>query len=162
MDELGARLTINTPVGKLSVLATSQGVAAVEFQDSVAAEFENDPQAAHHARVAADQLIEYFAGSRSKFELTTHIAGTVFQQAVWSEIAKIPRGKTLSYGQIAQKIGKPKAARAVGAAVGQNPVPIIIGCHRVMGSNGSLTGYSGGEGLVTKRWLLDFEGIEYR
>jgi methylated-DNA-[protein]-cysteine S-methyltransferase len=86
--------------------------------------------------------------------------GTEFQRSVWKQIAKIPFGKTVSYADIANKIGKPLASRAVGGAVGSNPVPLIVGCHRVMGASGRITGYSGGEGIPTKRWLLELEQIE--
>jgi methylated-DNA-[protein]-cysteine S-methyltransferase len=86
--------------------------------------------------------------------------GTEFQKAVYKQIAKIGFGKTVSYAAIAAKLGKPQASRAVGGAVGSNPVPIIVGCHRVLGASGKITGYSGGDGLPTKRWLLKLEGIE--
>ena len=85
--------------------------------------------------------------------------GTDFQKAVWKQIAKISFGKTLSYADIAGKLGKPLASRAVGGAVGSNPVPLIVGCHRVLGASGKITGYSGGDGLPTKRWLLNLEDI---
>ena len=85
---------------------------------------------------------------------------TEFQKSVWRQIARIPFGKTKSYADIAKAIGKPKAARAVGGAVGSNPVPLVVGCHRVMGASGKITGYSGGKGIPTKQWLLEHEGIE--
>jgi methylated-DNA-[protein]-cysteine S-methyltransferase len=92
------------------------------------------------------------------FEIS--LAGTAFQQSVWQVIDQIPFGQSLSYADIATAIGNPKAVRAVGAAVGANPVPIRIGCHRVLGSNASITGYSGGDGIPTKRWLLEHESIQ--
>ena len=110
---------------------------------------------------AAKQIDSYLKGSQSKFNLPLKVSGTPFQLAVWKAIAKVPFGKTVSYGEIAKAIGKPLASRAVGAAVGANPTPLLVGCHRVLGSNGSLTGYSGGQGLKTKKLLLDHEGIEY-
>ena len=91
------------------------------------------------------------------FELPLEVSGTKFQESVWGELLKIPSGETVSYAYVAQKIGKPKAARAVGGAVGANPIPIIIPCHRVMASNGAITGYSGGNGIKTKQKLLDHE-----
>jgi methylated-DNA-[protein]-cysteine S-methyltransferase len=85
--------------------------------------------------------------------------GTEFQKSVWKQISKIPFGKLKTYKDIADAIGKPKAARAVGGAVGSNPVPLVVGCHRVLGASGEITGYSGGDGLPTKRWLLQHEGL---
>jgi methylated-DNA-[protein]-cysteine S-methyltransferase len=111
--------------------------------------------------LAAKQLDLYLKGSLARFSLPLKVSGTPFQVAVWRTIAKVPFGKTISYGQIAEAIGKPKAARAVGAAVGANPTPLLVGCHRVLGSSGSLTGYSGGQGVKTKVLLLKHEGIEY-
>jgi methylated-DNA-[protein]-cysteine S-methyltransferase len=102
------------------------------------------------------QLQEYFAGERSHFDLLLNGAGTDFQQSVWSALARIPFGEVRSYGDIAREIGRPKAVRAVGAANGRNPLPIIVPCHRVIGSNGSLTGFAGG--LDIKKKLLALEG----
>ena len=101
------------------------------------------------------QLAEYFVGTRMDFELTLNPAGTPFQLTVWSALREIPYGATASYGKIAAAIGRPDAARAVGWANGQNPIPIIVPCHRVIGADGSLTGYGGG--LPAKRWLLAHE-----
>jgi methylated-DNA-[protein]-cysteine S-methyltransferase len=101
------------------------------------------------------QLSEYFSGTRRDFDLALRPAGTSFQQAVWSALVTIPYGETTSYGKIAASIGYPDAARAVGLANGRNPLPIIVPCHRVIGADGSLTGYGGG--LPAKRWLLAHE-----
>ncbi|MGD9660842.1 MAG: methylated-DNA--[protein]-cysteine S-methyltransferase [Porticoccaceae bacterium] len=101
------------------------------------------------------QLEEYFRGKRQNFDVGYRFKGTDFQRAVWQQIAKIPFGHTITYGDIARAIGKPNASRAVGAACGQNPIGIIVPCHRVVGSTGKLTGYAGG--LWRKQWLLDFE-----
>ena len=109
-----------------------------------------------YARVVR-QLDEYFAGKRTSFELELHPRGTMFQQRVWRELRNIPFGTTASYGEIAGRIGQPKACRAVGMANGRNPIPIIIPCHRVIGKDGSLTGFS--SGLPLKRQLLAHEGI---
>ena len=124
--------------------------------------FANSPAAATLVRQAAAELAEYFAGQRVSFEVPLDTSGTDFQKKVWAAIAATGFGKQISYGEIAEQIGSPNAARAVGGAVGSNPVPLLIGCHRVMGSAGRLTGYSGGQGLVTKRALLDHEGLSYR
>jgi O-6-methylguanine DNA methyltransferase len=109
-------------------------------------------------QLAADELRRYFAGERVQFSCPLDLRGTAFQLAVWQELRHIPYGETRSYGEIAQAIGRPTASRAVGAANGANPVAIIVPCHRVIGSNGALTGYGGG--LSTKAWLLSLEGIK--
>ena len=101
------------------------------------------------------QLEEYFAGTRREFDLPLAFRGTPFQQAVWTALLDIPYGETASYGELAQLLGKPSAARAVGLANGKNPISIIVPCHRVIGSTGSLTGYGGG--LERKEYLLGFE-----
>jgi methylated-DNA-[protein]-cysteine S-methyltransferase len=103
------------------------------------------------------QLSEYFAGSRRTFDLPLRLEGTAFQQRVWHELTEIPYGETWSYGQLAARIGKPSASRAVGLANGRNPISILVPCHRVIGADGSLTGYGGG--LERKQWLLAHEGL---
>jgi methylated-DNA-[protein]-cysteine S-methyltransferase len=103
------------------------------------------------------QLAEYFAGARRAFDLPMRLKGTAFQQRVWRELTEIPYGETWSYGQLAQRINKPSASRAVGLANGRNPISILVPCHRVIGANGSLTGYGGG--LERKQWLLAHEGL---
>jgi methylated-DNA-[protein]-cysteine S-methyltransferase len=107
-------------------------------------------------REAAEQLSAYFAGSLRAFSLPLHAAGTPWQQAVWRELQTIDRGATTDYGSLARALGKPQAARAVGAAVGRNPLSVIVPCHRVLGRDGALTGYAGG--LARKRGLLSLEG----
>ncbi|MDT3397472.1 methylated-DNA--[protein]-cysteine S-methyltransferase [Streptomyces sp. B1866] len=104
---------------------------------------------------ARDQLGEYFDGRRHSFDLPLRLLGTPFQQTVWAALREIPYGRTVSYGELADRIGRPTAARAVGLANGRNPVGIVVPCHRVVGSTGDLTGYGGG--LDRKRRLLDFE-----
>jgi len=106
--------------------------------------------------VVLSQLGEYFAGSRHAFDIPLDVRGTAFQRAVWSQLVRIPYGATVSYGDIAQLVGKPRASRAVGGAVGANPLPIIIPCHRVIGADGELTGF--GSGLGVKEALLRLEG----
>jgi methylated-DNA-[protein]-cysteine S-methyltransferase len=103
------------------------------------------------------QLAEYFAGERREFDLALAPAGTPFERAVWGELAKIPFGETRTYGEIAAALGRPGAARAVGRANGANPLPIVVPCHRVIGADGSLTGFGGG--LEVKAWLLELEGL---
>ena len=108
-------------------------------------------------KAARQQLDEYFAQSRRRFDLALDFRGTPFQMAVWQALSGIPYGETRSYGEIAREIGRPAAVRAVGAANGHNPIPIVVPCHRVIGSNGTLTGYRGG--LEVKRLLLQLEGL---
>ena len=115
---------------------------------------EKNPEITHKS-----QLIEYFEGKRIGFELALSAEGTEVQKSVWQELQRIPAGQTKSYGEIANNIGKPKAARAVGGAVGSNPIAIIIPCHRVLASNGAITGYTGGDGIKTKQKLLDIESL---
>jgi methylated-DNA-[protein]-cysteine S-methyltransferase len=107
-------------------------------------------------RKAAQQLQEYFSGSRREFDLPLNPHGTEFQQRVWRELTKIPFGETRSYGQLAKRIGNPNGSRAVGLANGRNPIAIIVPCHRVIGADGSLTGFGGG--IERKEWLLNHEG----
>lgn len=146
-----------TPVGPILVAEADDGLLAVHFErgrrrrPAGAAWRLVDP---NELRTAA-QLTEYFAGTRRAFEVPLVPQGTPFQRRVWSAVAAIPYGETRSYGAIAKQIGAPDAVRAVGAANGQNPWPIIVPCHRVIGSDGSLTGYGGG--LPIKRALLEFE-----
>jgi len=109
---------------------------------------------------AIDQLHSYFAGELEAFDLPLAPEGTPFQQSVWRNLCEIPFGKTISYGELAQRIGNPKASRAVGLANGSNPIPIVIPCHRVIGSNGKLTGYGGG--LPIKEKLLALERRQLR
>ncbi len=108
-------------------------------------------------RDAVAQLFEYFSGSRRQFDLPLDLRGTAFQLAVWEKLLGVPYGETISYGELALEIGKPTAARAVGAAVGANPIPIIVPCHRVIGKTGELVGFGGG--LDLKRRLLALEGV---
>ena len=105
---------------------------------------------------ARRQLDEFFAGRRERFDLDLALEGTEFQQRVWTMLARIPYGRTWSYGELAKRIGRPKAVRAVGLANGANPLPIVLPCHRVIGADGSLTGYGGG--MPAKRLLLELEG----
>ena len=146
-----------SPVGILRLVADDGGLREIWFENG-------RHQKAPHSqwrRAAAPfvlvrrQLEEYFAGERQQFELPLHPHGTEFQLKVWWELARIPYGATISYGQLAQRIDQPLAVRAVGAANGRNPLPIVLPCHRVIGSDGSLTGFGGG--LPTKRYLLALE-----
>lgn len=151
-----SRRSFPSPFGFITFTAEAEKITAVELCKKA-----NSVGSAKVLDEASKQLGLYLKGSLAKFNLPLKVSGTPFQLAVWKAIAKVPFGKTISYGEIAAAIGKPQAARAVGAAVGANPTPLLVGCHRVLGSNGSLTGYSGGQGIKTKKLLLDHEGIEY-
>ena len=152
---------IKTPIGQLLLAGPdSSRVSVIGFPEGKGA-VAPDADWIESKRAfteAARQLREYFAGKRTTFDLELEPSGTPFQLAVLSELQKIPYGETRSYGQIAEKLGRPKAVRAVGAANGRNPLPMVIPCHRVIGSNGSLTGFGGG--IDTKRWLLSHEQRE--
>ena len=143
--------TIDSPTGPLTITASEKAITEIRFE----ADSGSNPNVI--TQMAAVQLSEYFQGNRVTFELPLEVSGTKFQESVWGELLKISSGETVSYAYVAQKIGKPKAARAVGGAVGANPIPIVIPCHRVMASNGAITGYSGGNGIQTKQKLLDHE-----
>jgi methylated-DNA-[protein]-cysteine S-methyltransferase len=144
---------INTPVGILELKGDAEGLASVLFKDE-----ENDvvsEKIPKELKDAALQLQEYFEGNRKEFDLKLSPEGTDFQKRVWEELQQIPFGKTTSYQQMANTLGDPKVIRAAASANGKNPISIIIPCHRVIGSDGSLTGYAGG--LHRKKWLLEFE-----
>lgn len=144
---------ITTPVGILEVKADADGLASVLFRDTELAEV--SAKIPMELMQAATQLQEYFEGKRQEFSLKLSPEGTDFQKRVWKQLQEIPFGKTTSYQQMANTLGDPKVIRAAASANGKNPISIIIPCHRVIGSDGSLTGYAGG--LHRKKWLLEFE-----
>lgn len=146
-----------SPVGVLRLLADDQGLREIWFERG---KHQKSPlpswrRATEPLAQARQQLEEYFAGTRRQFDLPLRPHGTPFQLEVWWELARIPYGATISYGELARRIDQPLAMRAVGAANGRNPLPIVLPCHRVIGSDGSLTGFGGG--LPTKRYLLSLE-----
>jgi methylated-DNA-[protein]-cysteine S-methyltransferase len=145
-----------TPVGPISVYCKNGAVVGIHMGQPTAPTGGDSELAI----AALSQIRQYFDGDRTAFELPLNAAGTEFQKSVWDQVAQIPFGETRSYADIANAIGKPLAARAVGGAVGANPLALILGCHRVMGASGKITGYSGGNGISTKRWLLKHEGIQ--
>lgn len=153
---------LKTPIGVLQIAASEDGLVAVVFPSEIKRSYvkARGPVAAQmHLDQAVAALNEYFAGKRREFsDLTLSPQGTDFQLSVWSALLKIPFGHTQSYGDIARTINNPKGVRAVGLANGKNPIPIIVPCHRVIGTNGTLTGFGGG--LPTKKWLLQHEGVE--
>lgn len=146
--------TITSPVGTLAITANDEAITSVRFEEITEA------RPNQITELACQQLIEYFDGKRTTFQLPLNAEGTEFQKSVWEQLQKIPAGQTSSYKKLAIAIGKPKAARAVGGAVGTNPIAIMIPCHRVLASNGAITGYTGGEGIKTKQKLLDIESVE--
>lgn len=158
MTEPMYRRCIATPMGRLTLVATDTALRAVLF-DGEAREGMDDlptPGPGHAVLDTAEaQLSDYFAGSSAGFDLPLDLRGTEFQVAVWRSLAEIPYGQTSTYGAQAEAIGRPTAVRAVGAANGKNPVPIVLPCHRIVGKDGSLTGFAGG--LDAKRFLLDHE-----
>ena len=143
---------MDSPLGSLTVSSSARGLVSVQFGLNVPFDGVIDDVA---NREAIEQLREYFDGKRTQFDLSLDVSGTPFQLAVWAELRKIPYGSTCSYIDIARSLGKPGAARAVGMANHENPVAIVIPCHRVVGSDGSLTGYAGG--LHLKQQLLGIE-----
>jgi len=141
-----------TEIGWLEVVSDVEAVLRVEF---VASPGQNNPELPDILSACLQQLEQYFAGQRQTFSLKLAPAGTPFQRAVWARLAEIPFGATITYGQLAAQLGRPTAYRAVGNANGKNPMAIILPCHRVIGSDGGLTGYGGG--LWRKQWLLAHE-----
>lgn len=160
MDRTIAHLDVASPLGRLRVFARDRGIVAIHLPDQANTPIRESERDSKHPilREAADQLDAWFAGRRTDFALPLAAAGTDFQQSVWSALLAIPFGETRSYGQLAVDLGLPRAARAVGAANGRNPIAIVVPCHRVIGSDGSLTGYAGG--LAAKRWLLAHESAQ--
>lgn len=153
-------LTIDTPVGPLTLVGGDRGLRAVLWPDDDAErvplpEAVGDGRGDPTLEAAAEQLREYFRGERRTFDVPLDLRGSDFQVDSWRALADIPFGETSTYGRQAARLGRPGAARAVGAATGRNPVSVILPCHRVVGADGSLTGFAGG--LATKRWLLDHE-----
>lgn len=148
--------TIDSPIGTLTAAADRSGLRWLLFPRNRHEPLRNDwhRDAAPFTDLRR-QLADYFAGERTTFDLDLAPVGTAFQQSVWTALREIPYGETRSYGDIAARIGNPKGVRAVGLANGRNPIPIIVPCHRVIGANGTLTGFGGG--IDTKRFLLDLE-----
>ncbi|WP_269465164.1 methylated-DNA--[protein]-cysteine S-methyltransferase [Halomonas huangheensis] len=144
-------------LGTLVIGATSRGIARLDFMnEEQASQIPHRPNAQTEACHA--QLQEYFAGQRHDFELALDASGTDFQRQVWQALTRIPYGETRSYSELAESLGRKGAQRAIGSANGRNPIAVIVPCHRVIGSDGSLTGYAGGIGR--KQWLLAFEAQE--
>jgi methylated-DNA-[protein]-cysteine S-methyltransferase len=161
IEKIGfSRRIYQAPFGVLTVVGSDLGIRFVMFaNDAHPKPLEqlqiSDVEIHDSVNVAITQLEEYFSGTRRDFELPLDLQGTEFQVSAWKALADIPYGQTASYGQQAASIGRPKAVRAIGGANGRNPVAIVLPCHRIVGADGSLTGFGGG--IEVKKWLLDFE-----
>ena len=151
-------LVMSSPVGKLTLVASKNGLVAIDVRNNAKQVVTaKDASAQAILLKTKKQLEQYFAGKRTSFDVALDLVGTEFQVQAWRALRRIPFGKTISYGQQASNIKKPKAFRAVGSANGKNPIPIIVPCHRVVASDGSLGGYS--LGLKMKKQLLALEGV---
>ena len=149
--------TFDSPIGELLAVGDGSALNGLHMQEGRTA-IDVSPEwkkAAKPFAALRSQLDEYFAGRRTAFDVPLTMIGSAFQRRVWSELRKIPYGESISYGELARRIGIPSASRAVGTANGLNPIAVIVPCHRVIGADGSLTGYGGG--LERKRFLLDLE-----
>jgi len=152
--------TIESPHGRMLLVASDDGLRGVYFdRQKYFPEVREGKRDARHAllKQAKRELAEYFAGKRRRFEVALDPEGTAFQRSVWKAISTVGFGETITYAELARRAGHPGSARAAGAATGRNPIGIIVPCHRIMGSDGSLTGYAGG--LARKRALLALEGV---
>lgn len=146
-----------SPIGRLLLVSDGDSLTGLYMSDHKGGpkpepEWRRDPR---KLKAVREQLAAYFAGKLQRFDVALSPTGTEFQKRAWKELRKIPFGETISYGEQARRLGKPKASRAVGGANGQNPISIIVPCHRVIGANGTLTGFGGG--LDRKQWLLEHE-----
>lgn len=154
--------TVHSPVGTLTLVAGDKGLTAILWENDRPGRVrmgKTEERPDHPVlREAERQLGEYFSGTRTRFDLELDFVGTDFQKRVWDALLAIPFGETRTYAQIAAALGKPTATRAVGAANGRNPLSIVAPCHRVIGADGSLTGFAGG--LASKRLLLALEGVD--
>ncbi|TAL45733.1 MAG: methylated-DNA--[protein]-cysteine S-methyltransferase [Salinibacterium sp.] len=154
---------VPSPIGRIEITSDGQSITSLAIErDGRLPHDELADSSAPVLEAAAEQLTEYFAGKRTSFDLPVAVEGTAFQRAVWNELSAIGFGEVSSYGTIGAATGRATAGRAVGGAIGANPVPIIVPCHRVLGADRRITGYSGGAGIPTKAWLLDHEGIAHR
>lgn len=155
-------IRLDSPIGRIELLGDDLAVTALTIEHDGALPHDDEPERSNSVlETARAQLLEYFAGTRTEFDVPVRLVGTPFQEAVWAELVRLGWGEATSYSALAAAVGKPGSARAIGGAVGANPVPILIGCHRVLASDGRITGYSGGDGIPTKLWLLGHERIGF-
>jgi methylated-DNA-[protein]-cysteine S-methyltransferase len=154
---------VDSPIGRLELTSDGRAVTSLSIERAGSLPLEEFPENSTAVlETAKTQLAEYFAGTRRDFDVPVALTGTEFQKAVWAQLAALGWGEVASYGSIGAATGRATAGRAVGGAVGANPIPIIVPCHRILAGNGKITGYSGGNGIPTKAWLLDHEGIVHR
>jgi methylated-DNA-[protein]-cysteine S-methyltransferase len=153
------QLAITSSLGPLYLIASDEGLIGVHWDEQDVPHLKDHAGdgAASHLMLAAEQVQAYLSGERKHFDVPLAMKGTSFQREVWNELLRIPYGQTISYSELASRVKRPKAFRAVGSANGKNPLCLIIPCHRVIASNASLGGYSGG--LERKRWLLQLESL---
>lgn len=156
-------LTIESPLGRIALHGDGEAVTRLEIATAGRLTSDGLPESPTPVlRRAAAELREYFAGKRTQFTVPVRVSGTPFQEAIWQQLTQIPFGGVRGYGDLGRATGRATAGRAVGGAVGANPVPLLIPCHRVLASDARITGYSAGDGIPTKVWLLDHEGIAHR
>lgn len=157
--------TVSSPIGELHLVSNGSALTSLVIEGAVS------PRPAQHTcstradrvlTTATKQLGQYFSGKRTEFDVPVSYAGTEFQHEVWNALSNIPFGQTYTYGELGAHAGRPGSGRAVGGCVGRNPIAIIVPCHRVLGSAQKITGFSGGQGIATKEWLLTHEGITYK
>jgi methylated-DNA-[protein]-cysteine S-methyltransferase len=154
---------LESPLGRIELTSDGESITSVTIEKAGRLPLDGEPDVTNDVlELAVRELLEYFAGDRHDFDVPISVGGTAFQRAVWAELAAIPYGGVLSYGELGRATGRPTAGRAVGGAVGANPVPLLVPCHRVLASDNRITGYSAGNGIPTKVWLLDHEGIPHK
>ena len=154
---------LNSPVGRIELVGDGTAVISLTIErDSILPLDGRDETSDAILDRAAEQLAEYFAGTRTSFDVPIALHGTEFQRSVWALLGELKFGEVTSYGDLGVSTGRATAGRAVGGAVGANPVPILVPCHRVLAAHSRITGYSAGNGIPTKVWLLDHEGIGHR
>lgn len=152
----------DSPIGRIEIVSDGDAITSLAIERAGHLPYEELPEKSSKLLdLAAKQLAEYFAGKRHTFELPLSTHGTAFQEAIWSQLGDIEWGDVRSYGELGIASGRATAGRAVGGAVGANPIPIIIPCHRVLAGDRRITGYSGGNGIPTKVWLLEHEKIAF-
>jgi methylated-DNA-[protein]-cysteine S-methyltransferase len=153
---------IESPIGRIEITSNGTAITSLAIEKDGWLPFSDQPELSNDVLDrAAAQLEEYFDGQRHTFDVPVELSGTEFQKQIWSKLVELEWGEVASYGELGLATGRPTAGRAVGGAVGANPVPIIVPCHRVLATGGRITGYSAGEGVATKAWLLEHEGIAH-
>jgi methylated-DNA-[protein]-cysteine S-methyltransferase len=154
---------LDSPIGRIEVTSDGEHITSLSIERAGFLPWDHLPEnPSPLLERAVEQLREYFAGTRTDFTLPVALTGTEFQRAIWAQLSELPFGGVISYGELGHATGRATAGRAVGGAVGANPIPIIVPCHRVLASDGRITGYSGGNGIPTKVWLLEHEGIAHK